>query len=97
MTSATASGLSAMPVLQAQLPPQRQWLKAPHASRASGLWRAQDKLRTVSLPDALQAAEHGNSVVLAAYLHAGGDPHAAVRCERAYFDAGLKTRVPFQT
>ena len=29
--------------------------------------------------DALKAAEHGNSVVLAAYLHAGGDPHALSR------------------
>ena len=28
---------------------------------------------------ALKAAEHGNSVVLAAYLHAGGDPHALSR------------------
>jgi hypothetical protein len=68
-----------MPVLQAQLPQPRQRLKAPSTSRASGLWRAQDKLRAVSLQDALKAAEHGNSVVLAAYLHAGGDPHASVR------------------
>lgn len=35
-----------------------------------------EKPQPLSSADALGAAERGNSVVLAAYLHAGGDPQA---------------------
>jgi len=64
----------------ARLVPARNW---PPQQRGGGLWAlrgaGQDKLRTVSTQDALKAAEHGNSGVLAAYLHAGGDPHARAK------------------
>mmetsp|Transcript_17455 Transcript_17455/g.40126 ORF Transcript_17455/g.40126 Transcript_17455/m.40126 type:complete len:1268 (-) Transcript_17455:147-3950(-) len=67
---------------QVALPHMAQPARAPPGPHPAMLRsRAFRPTRAVTVKEALRAAEVGNSGVLAAYLHAGGDPHAKVQAK----------------